>query len=111
LAAIRFVAPKRLDGKAVAAQADVLQTGPGALVAVLAGLDVVPAILGAHLIVGIGHGFGIFVTGDDAVAVQVPVAECIVGLVDRVAAAAGALFGHVRHEGIANTMAADVSGL
>src|SRR5712692_3780543 len=44
LAAVGFVAPHRLNGVRLTRQGDVLETGPGALIAVFAGCGVVPAV-------------------------------------------------------------------
>jgi len=49
---------------------DVGQIGPGALVAVLTPLDVVPAVLIAREVVRIGNRLGILVADDDAVSVE-----------------------------------------
>src|SRR5581483_10423415 len=65
----RLVAPHRLHGEQVLAELDVLRLDPGALVAVLAPGGVVPAVLVGEEVVRIGHGLGVLVAGDDAVAV------------------------------------------
>src|SRR5712691_2597338 len=98
LAAVGFVAPHRLNGVRLARQGNVLQAGPGALIAVFAGGGVVPAVLEAGQVARVGDRLGVLVAGDDAVAVQVAVPKRVVGLVDRIPAAAGALLGHVGHE-------------
>ena len=74
----------------------------GALVAVLAGLVVVPAVLDHRLVVGVGDGLFELVAAGEGVAVEVAVAERIVFRVDRVPAAARTLFGGERHEGVAH---------
>src|ERR1700674_450949 len=92
------------------AQGDVLQSGPCALVTVLARLDVVPTVLGSHLVVRVGDRLRVFVAGDDAVTVEIAVAERVVG-VYRVGAASSSLLGHVGDERVANAVARGVTGL
>src|ERR1700737_5068502 len=84
---------------------DVRQAGPGALIAVFAARGVVPAVLHAIVIVRVGDGLLDFVHRDDAVAVVVAVPIGVVGLVDEVLSAAGALLRDIRHEGITHTAA------
>src|SRR5947209_950928 len=80
LAAVGLIAPERLHREGGFAEGDILQSDPGALVAVLAGRDIVPAVLCPHLVAGVGHRLGVFVAGHDAVAVEVAVPEGIVGI-------------------------------
>src|SRR5205814_1936277 len=92
----RFVAPRRLDRELVPAQLDVLHLDPRALVGVLAGLIVVPAVLDGEEVVRIGHCLGVLVADDDAPAVEDPVPEGVAVRVDDVHAASLAESGPVR---------------
>src|ERR1700674_3146727 len=92
-------------------QRNVLAALPGALVAVLAGLNVIPAVLRTHLVVRIGNRLSVLVARDDAVAVEIPVAEGVVLRVDRIGAASRALLRHVGHERVADSMARRVVSL
>src|SRR6202035_533059 len=86
------VAPQRLHGElGVIAHGDVGQIGPGALVTVLAPLDVVPSVLNAREVIGIGNRLGILVADDNAVSVEDSVAEAVADYVDGIhSATAGA---------------------
>src|SRR4030081_3805866 len=89
--AVGFVAPERLEGEVLGAERHVLQPGPCALIAVLAGRRVVPAVLHAVVIVRVGDRLLYLMHRDDAVAVEITVAVGVIGRVDIVLAAAGAL--------------------
>src|SRR3954447_9702260 len=81
-AVVGLVAPHRLDGPVLRAYPQVLLMEVGALVAVLAGLVVVPAVLDHRLVVGVGYSLFELVASGEGVAVKVAVAERIVLLVD-----------------------------
>src|SRR5438045_6421369 len=71
--AVRLVAPQGLEGEVLGAERDVLQPGPGTLVAVLTGRSIVPAVLHAVVIVRVRDGLFDLVHRHDAVAVEVAV--------------------------------------
>src|ERR1700716_216105 len=71
----------------------------GALVAVLHGLVIIPAVLEDD-VVGVGLDLGVLMTDGDAVGVEVAVAEGVVGLVGTVLAAPRPELHHVGDEAV-----------
>src|SRR6202007_381396 len=79
----------RLHGEGgVIVHRDIRQIGPGAFVAGLVALRVVPAVLYGGEVVGIGDRFGVLMANDDAVAVKDPVAEAVADYIHRIHPAA-----------------------
>ncbi len=87
-----LVAPQGLHReRGVIIHRNITKTLPRTLVTVLAPLHVVPAVLDAGKIVWVGDTLGVLVPGDDAVAIEDPVAKAIADHVHRVhSTAAGA---------------------
>src|ERR1700730_8483917 len=85
-----LVGPERLHREGVRRKRDVLGVVPGALVAVLRTLGIVPAVLVREEVVRIGDRFRVLMPGDDAVAVEHAVTEGVALGVDVVHPAAPA---------------------
>src|SRR2546430_10070354 len=109
--AVRLVAPQRLESEVLGAERDVLQPGPGTLVAVLTGRSIVPAVLHAVVIVRVRDGLFDLVHRHNAVAIEITMTVGVIGRVDVVLTTAGALFRHVRHERVAYAAARAMGAL